>query len=229
MKFQQAKNANYYDLVSIPHGHIPAPMIKFWDWLPIPIKGQRDYSTFHCQICGSPSFFKQGHGCHDCGGSYIRMDDEKEWVKHQGKEKTRKKWKRFEHAILPLLVLFGKASYMPSVRLTYLEQVKKYGPPVYASPYSVEEIMDEPTGENCAICGVELTYSTDCQDHPQCCEEHGVFLPMCNSCHDFWMMNFDDPKQCIREWFKKHTQGKLPVSIVSQQLRNTPKGEKKNA
>jgi len=216
MKLAQAKNANYYDLVRIPHGHIPAPMIKFWDWLLIPVKGQRDYSTFHCNICGSSNFFKQGYGCNDCGGSYPGMDDENDWKNNQLKEKTRKKWKHLEHAILPLLILFGKAWYMPSVRLTYLEQVKKYGPPV-----QVEIDFSEESGENCAICVKAITLEEELNhpDQPLCCETHGDYLPMCAGCSEFWELN-SDQKGCIREWFKENTNGKLPVSIISQQLRN---------
>jgi len=212
MKFQQTKNANYYDLVKIPHGHIPAPMIKFWGWLPIPIKGNRDYDTFHCPTCGCSSFYKTGITCRYC--DFRDDDNEQVWKKHQKREKNRKKWKRFEHAILPLLILFGKAWYMPSVKLTYLEQVKKYGPPVHQSQDEWElEMKHEPLGKKCSLCGCELTQWDDHlqQDHPQCCEEHGDFLDLCESCQN-WFGNKFEGTGCIREAFY----GK---SIVSAGLR----------
>ena len=204
MKFTQPRNANYYDLVRIPHGHIPAPMIKFWSWLPIPVKGQRDWGTFHCPVCGSPSFYKTRYGCNEC-----QYDNEQEWKSYRQRERKRRNWKRLEHFLLPLYVLFGKAWYMPSVKLTHLEQVRKYGPPI-----QIEIDWNQETGEHCAICGKAITLEEELQypDHPLCCEEHGDYLPMCASYNDFWGYN-SDQKGCIREWFRENTDGKLPISI----------------
>jgi len=123
MKFAQAKNAKYYDLVRIPHGHIPAPMIKFWGWLPIPIKGKRDWNTFCCPVCGQGSFYKIDYMCRECEQWYD--DDEAQYqyyLKRMKKQKHRKLLKKIEHGLLPILVLFGKVWYMPSVRLSTQER-----------------------------------------------------------------------------------------------------------
>jgi len=207
MKFTQPRNGNYYDLVRIPHGHIPAPRVKFWSWLPIPIKGQRTYNTFHCPICGSPSFFKVRGHCEDCGPIYD--DDEQQWKNWAKKEDVRNRWKRLEEILLPLLVLLGKAWYMPSDRLNYLEQVKKYGPGLNVEPWMEDDegldlLLDEPTGENCSICGKPLTQRDEIAtpDHPQCCEEHGDYLDLCENCWDTWMMRCQEPEGCIRKWFE---------------------------
>jgi len=203
MRFHQPKNANYYDLVKIPHGHIPAPMIKFWGWLPIPEGPQRTYNTFHCPTCGSPSFFKTGLSCPDC--EWNQEDNEQTWKKYIKRENGRRKWKRFEHAILPLLVLTGQAKYMVSERLTYLEQVRKYGPPVFQPPWSNEweiELRHRPLGKKCDLCGCELTEYDDFlqQDYPQCCKEHGDFLDLCESCQNWFEYEFEG-SGCIRATF----------------------------
>jgi hypothetical protein len=219
MKFAQPKNANYYDLVRIPHGHIPAPMIKFWSWLPIPIRGQRDEYTFRCGTCGSPSFFKSFH-CETCYDWY--EDDprsEKKWKELREKENIRAKWKNWEYRLLPLLVLIGKAWYMPSERLTYLEQVKKYGPPTQFEydEEEDEELLNELTGEHCPICGKALTQEDEfgAPDHPQCCEEHGDFLNLCGRCWEIWMMQCQEPEGCIREWFKNRREQRIEATNSS--------------
>ncbi|HUW44726.1 MAG TPA: hypothetical protein VMW50_02930 [Dehalococcoidia bacterium] len=198
MKFAQPKNANYYDLVRTPHGHIPAPMIKFWSWLPIPIKGQRDWGTFHCPVCGSPSFFKTGYGCDEC-----QYDNEQKWKTYHNREKKRRKWKRLEYAMLPLLVLIGKAWYLPSIKLTLFEQREKYGGEFLWEP-DPEEVY---TDSNCAICGDPITWADEIQapDHPQCCEEHGDYLELCVDCYEYWE-NQSDHKGCIRAFFNKNIQ-----------------------
>ena len=194
MDFKQPNNSNYYDLVRIPHGHIPAPMIKFWGWIPIPVKGTRSYNTFHCPVCGSPSFYKTGYGCHEC-----QYDYEQEFKRYHKREQRRKNWKRLEHAILPLLVILGKVWYMPSERLTHLEQIREYGPPI-----QIEIDFDEETGELCALCGNPLTMKNDFDDHPLCCDKHGDYLNLCESCnHWFEYIHFVTPGNCIREAFSK--------------------------
>jgi len=202
MKFTQPKNAHYYDLVRIPHGHIPAPMIKFWSWLPIPIKGQRDWDTFHCPVCGGSSFYKVKAYCEDCA-SFFEEDEGKTWRAWKERDTKRWKWKRLEHALLPLLVLIGKAWYLPSVQLTAFEERKKYGGEFLWEP-DPEEVY---TGSNCAICGEPITWADEIQapDHPLCCEEHGDYLELCAECYEYWEYH-SDHEGCIRAFFNKNTQ-----------------------
>ena len=223
MKFAQPKNSNYYDLVRIPHGHIPAPRIRFWAWLPIPIKGMRTWNTFYCPTCGSPSFFKARGYCDSCGPDFD--DNEQMWKSLKKKEAVRNRWKRFEEIILPLLILLGKAWYMPSERLTYAEQWKKYGPPIQfeydEEEDDEEELLNELTGDFCSICNKALTEEDEfgAPDHPQCCEEHGDFLNLCGECWETWMMKCQDPAEgCIREWFKNR---RIPIEVSL-----TSKGER---
>ena len=120
MKYMSSEKGRYYDLIRIPHGHIPAPKIKFWKWLPIPIKGERSYDTFSCPICGRGSFFKIYDQCRVCEWE---IDDYETWRsieeryrKRLRREKGRKRWKNLECALLPILILIGKAWYMRSDR-----------------------------------------------------------------------------------------------------------------
>jgi hypothetical protein len=104
----------YYDLIRIPHGHIPAPKVKFWKNLKIPIKGMRTGDTFHCPNCGASSFFKVFGHCRQCYHWKETEDILKQSLRH---ERWRKRWKQLEYIILPLLVFFGKAWYMKSERV----------------------------------------------------------------------------------------------------------------
>ena len=119
MKYKSPKDSQYYDLVRIPHGHIPAPMIRLWKHLPIPVKGVRDSNTFHCRGCGFPSFFKT-NSCYYCQYWDSNDPDYWEWAEDQIRlersERWRARWKQLEYLFLPLLVVFGKAWYMPSRR-----------------------------------------------------------------------------------------------------------------
>ena len=120
MSFTNCRQPLYYDLVKIPHGHIPAPKVKFWSWLPIPIKGKRDSNTFQCPKCGRTNFFKILDRCETCKyEDSLTYDHEYdyEYSLHGPRyEKWRKRWKQLEYIFLPLLVLIGKASYLRSVR-----------------------------------------------------------------------------------------------------------------
>jgi len=116
MEYAKCKNALYYDLLVIPHGHIPAPMVRFWSWLPIPVKGLRTYDTFSCPVCGMPSFFKIDYMCRECESWNDGEEYYLHWKSREGKRKKRLKWKAFEYALLPLYILLGKAWYMKSVQ-----------------------------------------------------------------------------------------------------------------
>lgn len=110
------RDACYYDLLRVPHGHTPAPMAHFWGWLPIPVKGVRDSYTFSCPNCGEGSFFKTYTNCPNC--RYDEWGDENYGESHYNakREKWRRRLKDIEYALLPLLILLGKAWYMPSIR-----------------------------------------------------------------------------------------------------------------
>jgi hypothetical protein len=112
------EEGNYYDLIRVPHGHVPAPKVKLWGGYAVPIKEVRDECTFHCLRCGEPNFFKV-HYCNECveyGENVVVEVDET-------REKIRRIIKDAEAALLPLLVLLGVAWYMPSVRTRSCERV----------------------------------------------------------------------------------------------------------
>jgi len=118
MKWATCRKSLYYDLVRVPHGHIPAPMVGFWSWLPLPVKGKRDGRMFFCPVCGMPSFFKVFDQCRWCEDWDDTPHDEwvKEYERKRRREKWRARWKRLEYVLLPILMLTGKAWYIRSVR-----------------------------------------------------------------------------------------------------------------
>ena len=121
MEFAKCSESLYYDLIKIPHGHIPAPMVEFWKWLPIPVVGKRTSKTFYCPNCGCSSFFKANYSCESCREYYEDTEESyKRWNKRyeqrRKREKKRARWKNIEYAILPLLILTGKAGYLRSIR-----------------------------------------------------------------------------------------------------------------
>ncbi len=108
------KKGLYYDLVKLPHGHIPVSKIKFWGSLSIPIREFRDYGYFKCPECGSPSFFRLISDCGCCGA--FTKDGYSRYKKRLRKRRIHGFLKRLEVALLPLLVYAGKAYYVRSVR-----------------------------------------------------------------------------------------------------------------
>ena len=108
------RDASYYDLIRTIHGHTPAPKLRFWKGLSIPVKELRDGNTFTCPQCGEGSFFKTFSSCNSCR-DWLDWD---EYPNHYnaGREKARRLLKDIECALLPLLILAGKAWYMPSTR-----------------------------------------------------------------------------------------------------------------
>ena len=114
MEFARCSDALYYDLLKVPHGHIPAPMVKFWSWLPVPVRGKRTPRTFMCPRCGMPSFFKVQFSCSWCADFQDMPNYDYKRVRRR--EKWRARWKQLEYVLLPFLVLFGKAWYMRSTR-----------------------------------------------------------------------------------------------------------------
>ena len=116
MKWTRCSDALYYDLVKIPHGHVPAPRVKLWSWLPLPVKGYRTEWTFSCPVCGRDSFFKVFYRCRECEWDNYE-ESEESWKRRSRREKWRNRWKKLEYAMLPLLVLFGKAGYLRTTRI----------------------------------------------------------------------------------------------------------------
>lgn len=127
-------NGYYYDLIKLPHGHVPVPKARLWSHLPVPIREFRGEDYYECPCCGQPSFFKVEYACRECDndlGYYDGYDPEKEVyrIRRQRRNYFRQFLKRIEYLFLPLLVLTGKAWYVlassrrsPSVRL-----MRKYG------------------------------------------------------------------------------------------------------
>lgn len=121
------KYARYYDLIRVPHGHIPAPMTNFWSKLPIPVKEFRTGDFYSCPICGGPNFFKINYACWWCQN----LDDYQEYAYQRYKQRKRREyfrelWKKLEYIFLPLLILFGKAWYVKSKRL-HVKDFSFYG------------------------------------------------------------------------------------------------------
>jgi len=117
----RSKDGWYYDLIKLPHGHLPAPKVNLWSHLPLPVKEWRDENYYCCPMCGKPSFFKINFACYSCQDDFEYDEKAYEWAQRRAKIAQRRRyfkqiWKRLEYLILPLLVLLGKASYVPSIR-----------------------------------------------------------------------------------------------------------------
>ena len=129
MPKQRATTGLYYDLIRVPHGHIPAPKTNLWSHFPIPVKEFRDYGFFHCPECGRPSFFSINGMCMDCEEEMSYLQDEEIW--RRGMRRRRRKYfkgllKRIEYLILPFLVLTGKAWYVHSERYHFSDGMKRH-------------------------------------------------------------------------------------------------------
>ena len=125
MKVQKIrpKHARYYDLIHVPHGHIPAPLTNLWSNLPIPIKEKRDWDFYYCPCCGEPSFFKIHFACWQCQDDFEEFGawDLEKRMRHRYYRKRRRDYfrnvfKRLEYLFLPILILLGKAWYVWSMR-----------------------------------------------------------------------------------------------------------------
>lgn len=110
----KAGKGRYYDLIKVPHGHIPVSRIKLWSKLPIPIKAFRGYGFFKCPECGSPSFFQIVQDCGCCGA--FMEDGYERLLRRKRRRYFKGILKRIESLILPILVLTGKAYYVRSER-----------------------------------------------------------------------------------------------------------------
>lgn len=120
---QKASQGLYYDLIRVPHGHIPAPKANLWSHFPIPVKELRDWNFYSCPECGDPSFFKINYMCRTCEEMFEYDLGQNAWdaAQRRAGRRARRKYfkellKRIEYLILPFLVLMRKAWYVRSVK-----------------------------------------------------------------------------------------------------------------
>jgi hypothetical protein len=119
----------YYDLIRVPHGHVPVTKVFLWCRLPLPVREIRGDTYFRCPECGSLSFFKVDICCRTCAfglelnspEEYFRARDRlfNRWQNRDRRDYFRNILKRLECLVLPLLVLLGKAWYVRSKRRKY--------------------------------------------------------------------------------------------------------------
>jgi len=130
-------NGLYYDLVRVPHGHVPAGKVFLWGRFPLAVKEFRGDNFFKCPECGSPSFFKIDGYCRCCASE---LDDAGiyEWdifsskmnirsVRRQRRAYFRCFLKDLEVLVLPVLALFGKAWYVRADRRHWRDGQVGYG------------------------------------------------------------------------------------------------------
>ena len=108
-------------MIQIPHGHIPAPLIiKLYQYLLIPAGKKRENDFYSCPECGRPSFFKITKWCDICDEEI--QDEEKyaeyyeRWQSRERENRRRQKFKKIEHVLLPILLIFGLVRYNRSVK-----------------------------------------------------------------------------------------------------------------
>lgn len=123
---QRPKYCRYYDLIHVPHGHIPTPKTNLWSHLPLPVKAIRGSRFYYCPCCGQPSFFKIRYACWTCEEDFAYDADyeKKCYARYRRRERRRyfkQLFKRIEYLFLPILVLLGKAWYVRSVRRHYCD------------------------------------------------------------------------------------------------------------
>jgi len=127
------KFALYYDLVRVPHGHLPAPRLRLWGRLPLPIRQTRDSNFYRCPECGEPSFFKIDGWCEECNQIMedCGLEPSRKFYARVVRRKRRTYFRRFlkqiELLFLPLLVVLGKAWYVRSQRL-HVRDFNRVGP-----------------------------------------------------------------------------------------------------
>ena len=96
----------YYDLIEVPHGHIPAPLLfPLYRFIPLREGEPRDESFFSCPICGAASFFSGV-----CSFCEEELSDP-ELRKYEVHEGIRHLLKSIEHLFIPVLWLFGAVKY----------------------------------------------------------------------------------------------------------------------
>jgi DNA-directed RNA polymerase subunit RPC12/RpoP len=129
-----ASEGLYYDLVRVPHGHVPVGKVWLWRRFPLVVKEFRGDKYFTCPDCGAKSFFKQSpHNCEGCNWRLFDLRHEARKVAlHNFQAKglrlaRRDYFRRFlkdlDVLILPVIALMGKAWYVRSERTHYVDKV----------------------------------------------------------------------------------------------------------
>ena len=111
----------YYDLVRVPHGHVPVGKVFLWKRFPLLVGEIRSNNYFKCPSCGALSFFKSDICCRDCAanGKYSWIVGEnilRRWQNRDRRDYFRKFLKTLEVLVLPVLALLGRAWYVRSDR-----------------------------------------------------------------------------------------------------------------
>jgi len=131
----------YYDLIRVPHGHVPAGKVWLWRRFPLVVKEFRGDGFFKCPECGQANFFKS---CHFCpSSSFQTMDDffyqaygalgakrqmdllayRRRCTARARRDYFRRFIKDVEVLFLPVFALLGKAWYIRSERTHFSDEV----------------------------------------------------------------------------------------------------------
>lgn len=131
--FLRPRQGLYYDLVRVPHGHVPTSKVWLWRRFPLLVKEFRGDTYFKCPECGAGSFFKASGRCQSCGWKIAGLSP-KAWAKAETnriyrllKRERRDYFRRFlkdlEVLFLPVLALTGNAWYVRSERTHYSDKL----------------------------------------------------------------------------------------------------------
>lgn len=115
----------YYDLVRVPHGHVPVGKVWLWRSFPLLVREIRDDKFFKCPECGHSEFFKNESWCRCCGVQNPEFDWEA--MRRRAQNRRRRAYfrnlaKQVEVLVLPVLAFCGLAWYVRSERLHFSEK-----------------------------------------------------------------------------------------------------------
>lgn len=106
------QGGRYYDLLHLPHGHFPIPMLKRWRGFPILARHVRDEYFYSCSCCGEPSFFQEAPYCRECWELHGDPSGSTWLTRRENRDKRRtyfkNLWKRLDCLFLPILVLLNR-------------------------------------------------------------------------------------------------------------------------
>ena len=116
----------YYDLVRVPHGHIPTGKVFLWKRFPLLVREIRGNDYFKCPKCRASSFFKVDDECRMCVAKLDELSPA-DWcranirfvvnsARRERRDYFRNLLKTLEVLVLPVLALLGKAWYVRSER-----------------------------------------------------------------------------------------------------------------
>ena len=122
----------YYDLVRVPHGHIPVSKVFLWKRFPLLVREIRGDKYFSCPECGMPSFFKVDVCCRECAARgtdrwSVGENILRRWENRSRRDYFRNLLKMLEVLVLPVLALLGKAWYVRSERRHFSDKGYRYG------------------------------------------------------------------------------------------------------